>query len=304
MMNLANAYSDRTPYLAEGDRAQNLEKAIAAYRRALEIFTPDGLPDDCRRAARSLANLHFTGGQYAQVIEPYGLAMRAADQLLRASLARSSKEVELGEIQGLPVKAAYALARLDRLEDAVETLEAGRARLLAEALEANRRDLEQLEPLGHGELLARYRAAAGRLAALQAQGARISESASQRMGESVAQPDFVAWRVTLEAAQQELGAAIAAIRQIPGYEDFFRPPTFAKIRQAIAPPSRSGEGPGVGAEALVYLLATSAGGLALVVRGVTGDKPGFSEKPGLSPVTAIWLDLTEAGLRERVWPGR
>ena len=96
----------------------------------------------------NLTSFCFAEGRYAEVIEPYGIVMEANDSLLRASLIRSSKEVELGEIQGLSVRAAYALAKLGKLEQAVAALEGGRARLLAEALEGNRRDLEQLTGVG------------------------------------------------------------------------------------------------------------------------------------------------------------
>ena len=40
MMNLANAYSDRI----RGDRAENLEQAIAAYQQALEVRTRQAMP--------------------------------------------------------------------------------------------------------------------------------------------------------------------------------------------------------------------------------------------------------------------
>ena len=65
----------------------------------------------------------------------------------------------------------------------------------------------------------------------------------------------MASREALEAARAELDAAIEAIRGVAGYEDFFRPPTWEKIVEAVAP--------GV---PLAYLVATPAGGVALVVR--------------------------------------
>ena len=268
MTNLANAYY----YRILGDRTENLEQAIAAYSQALEVMTPDGLPDDCRRAARSLTNLFFAEARYAEVIEPYELVIQANENLLQASLMRGSKEVELGEIQDLPARAAYALARLDRLEEAVEALEAGRARLLAEAFEGNRRDLEQLEPLGHGDLLARYRAAAERLAALHAQ---VGQSSSGQAAGTAPQRDFATLTQEIQAARGELDAAIAAIRQIPGYEDFFLPPTFEKIRQAAGPDAP-----------LVYLVVTSAGGLALVADRQTFEVSGQPEVGTTSKVSA------------------
>jgi CHAT domain-containing protein len=272
MMNLATAYSDRI----RGDRAENLEQALGAYRQALEILTPDALPDDCRRAARGLANLCFTESCYAEVVDAYELARQANNNLLQAAWMRGSKEAELSEVQGLASRAAYALARLGRLEEAVEVLEAGQARLLAEALEANRRDLERLATLGHADLLARYRAAAGRIAALQAQAAGPAARPGQ---ESAAPRDYAALSEEIATARAELDAAIAAIRQVPGYADFFLPSAFADIQAAA-----HSTGP------LVYLAATPAGSLALIV-------PAAPESS-----SAVWLDgLTEARLRETIY---
>jgi len=284
MMNLANAYKNRI----RGDRAQNLEEAIAAYRQALEVFTADGLPDDCRRAARSLTNLYFAESRYADVIAPYRWAMRATENLLQASLVRSSKEVELGEIQGLSANAAYALAKLDRFEEAVEAIEAGRARLLAEALEGNRRDLERLTELDHGDLLRRYRQAAERIASLQQQASQPATSQSTNL------PTYQSTIYQeIQAARGELDAAIAAIRQVPGYEDFFLLPDFNKICHAIRPSPRVGRGAGGEGLSLIYLLATPAGGLALLLRP-SDQTSGVSVEP-------VWLDdLTGQAVRDHV----
>ena len=67
------------------------------------------------------------------------------DILFRMQLEREAREFWLREAQNLPGKAAYALAQLGRLGEAVEALEAGRVRMLAEALEQNRRDLEGMK---------------------------------------------------------------------------------------------------------------------------------------------------------------
>jgi len=201
--------------------------------------------------------------------------MLVAETLFQASLGRGSKEVELTEIQGLPGDAAYALARTGDAEGAVVALERGRARLLAEALEQNRRDLERLPELSHGDLLEHYRAAADRIQALQGQAAG---PVTGRSGEPAPQRDFGALERDIDAAKSELDAAIAAIRQVKvdgrrPYADFLLPPAFEKIQQAAAPDAP-----------LVYLVTTSAGSLALVVRDRT------SEVSGTSKVSAVWLD--------------
>ncbi|MBK9095741.1 MAG: CHAT domain-containing protein [Anaerolineae bacterium] len=228
-----------------------------------------------------MANLLFGERRYALVVDPYRLAMQATDTLLQASLVRGSKEVELREIQGLPANAAYALAQLGRLEDAVVALEQGRTRLLAEALEQSRRDLERLPALGHGDLYERYRAASDRLAVLQQQ-------AGQPAGAGPDHPagprDYAAWRQELEAARRDLDETIAAIRSVSvdgqqPYADFLLPPTFARIAAAVQP--------GV---PLIYLLTTEPGGLALFVRRETAAD-------AVAVVTAAPLGLTAPALR-------
>ena len=66
------------------------------------------------------------------------------------------------------------------------------------------------------------------------------------------------------------------IRNVPGYEDFLQPLSFAQIaRLASSAP-------------LVYLLSTSQGGLALVAAG--------------EQVRCVWLPvLTEPNIREKIY---
>jgi CHAT domain-containing protein len=59
----------------------------------------------------------------------------------------------------------------------------------------------------------------------------------------------------IRAARQELDAAIADIRAVPGFESFLAAPTFADVAEAAEP------------SPIAYLAATVHGGLALVVRG-------------------------------------
>ncbi len=206
----------------------------------------------------------------------------------RRHWAAAARRSSSARIQGLPANATYALARLGRLEEAVEALEAGRARLLAEALEANRRDLERLPELSHGDLLSRYRAAAESYRRAASAGQPVSQRASRRNC-----PSARLRRLTqeIQAARGELDAAIAAIRQVPGYEDFFLPPTFEKIRQAATPDAP-----------LVYLVATSAGGLALVVhrpdlRGLRSSAA--AERPRRSPGRSLRSGWTASA--KRIW---
>ncbi len=323
--NLASGLSDR--YSRTGDLG-DLEEATRHYRRACEKGRTVAL-EATLWAGRNWGNWALTREKpsWSDAATAYAFALEAIETLLATQLDRSSRESWLKEAQGLHVRAAYALAQLGRLEEAVAAAERGQARLLAQALEENRADLERLADLGHGELLRAYRANLDRRAGLLAQ----LQAAEDEDTRSVL-------RRELRANKDERDQLIAQIQQIPGYEDFLARPSFTRIVQAIPHPSppQLGEGavdvqgprspssslreagrgfpesaednaedadavPGLesnspspepgeaGRGFLVYLLATPAGGLALVVRPENGE----------ARVVPVWLDqLSQEKVRE------
>jgi CHAT domain-containing protein/uncharacterized protein YbgA (DUF1722 family) len=246
MMNLANAYSDRI----RGDRAQNLEEAIAAYRQALEIFTPEGMPDDCRRTARQLGAMYAETGRWEAATGAYDLALQAAEILYGESVSPSGKAAELEATGTLFRSAAYALVRAARpgaLRRAVEVAELGRARGLGETLTRDRSDLSIIER-DYPDIYERYRTAAEIVRSLE----RTDRASADR--QDTAQLSFTDLANRIRAARADLDAAIEAIRAIPGYEAFLRPPAYAEIAAAAQP--------GV---PLVYLITTPQGSLALII---------------------------------------
>ena len=246
MMNLANAYYSRI----RGDRAQNLEEAIAAYRQALEIFTPEGMPDDCRRTARQLGAMYAETGRWEAATGTYDLALQAAEILYGESVSPSGKAAELEATGTLFRSAAYALVRAARpgaLRRAVEVAELGRARGLGETLTRDRSDLSIIER-DYPDIYERYRTAAEVVRSLE----RTDRASADR--QDTAQLSFTDLANRIRAARADLDAAIEAIRAIPGYEAFLRPPTYAEIAAAAQP--------GV---PLVYLITTPQGSLALIV---------------------------------------
>ena len=269
---LGNLYLSRYERSGDDAHAQAAEQRFhlvlsAAARYSLPLIFPF-------RAAAALARLNFRRTKWQETIATYEQATDALGGLYQTLVLRESKEAWLRETQGLPARAAYALAKTSKLREAVVTLEAGRARLLAETLEQTRRDLERLQDLGYADLLERYRQAAKQIQALQQQvesAGRPTPGKTQLHGATLSQ--------AMETAQAEVRAAIEEIRRVPGYEDFFLPPTFAKIAQAMPPDTP-----------LVYLLATPVGGLALIVQ---------QAHQASATVEAVWLDtLTEAKLME------
>jgi tetratricopeptide (TPR) repeat protein len=135
--NLANTYRDRV----RGERADNLRQAAQALQRALDVAQPRTLPTECRLFATNLGDLYFDEGQWLAAAQAYKTALQAAETLYRASLLDESRREVLAQGGELHRRAAYALARAGCLQDAVVTLERGRARGLRESLDRDRVDL-------------------------------------------------------------------------------------------------------------------------------------------------------------------
>lgn len=281
-------------------KSEDLEAGIKHYRQAVDL-TAHGIPeridyltnlgtalrlryswkeatdayrDACRQGLESFPEKTLMGGrnwglwalernQWKDATEAFDFALQATERLLEAQLPRAHKEDWLVKAQGLPAAAAYALARTGALEEAVETLESGRARLLSETLERHRQDLERLPALGYSELHQDYLQASQHWEDLHYQ----SKPAHSEV----------------LASQDALRSKIEAIRKVPGYETFLGALTFEQIQTAAH------AGP------LIYLLATVAGGLALIVP-VSSDDSG---QP--ASVQALWLDtLRSTVLQEKL----
>ena len=241
--NLAIAYTDRT----QGERRENVAKAIQHYQQALEVYTPTAFPDRCLKAARALGNLAFENRQWTIAWKSYEAAFQAQNILMQASFSRAVKQIELGEIQNLHPRAAYACVQAGELRRAVEILERGRAQLLRESLERRRQDLAQLRDMGFGHLYDEYMQALDQYNAIQAAGmlaGRIQDGWISRMDQALKQVQAAEF-----AIREQAGASH------PQYKYFLQALPFEEIaKQAQEKP-------------LVYLSATSAGGTALIVSG-------------------------------------
>ena len=259
--NLGNGLSDR---FGRTGREADLEEAIRVYRRACELGTLS-TPQVVLNVAHSWGRWAVQRKRWGETAEAYGYGLATGRQLLARQLERAHKESWLRELQEMSGPAAYALAKLAQYEDAAALMERGRARLLAEALQRHRRDLEQLPGRGHEELYRRYREIVERQE-------QLTEAAVARRN----QPDSLRGQARLDAivaANVAFDRVVADIQKIPGYEDFLAESTFAQIQAAAQDTP------------LVYLVTTSAGGLALII--CNGD------------VQPVWLDaLTDVAVRE------
>jgi CHAT domain-containing protein len=289
--NLGNGLSDR---YARSGRLEDLDAAIADYEQALDATPPDspdrpsilnnlgnglsaryarsGRLDDLKQARRSYAlackkgqllapDIALTASQswgrwagerhhWKEAAYAFGFGLETIEQLHRAQMRRSDQESWLSAARGLHTSAAYALVRAARpgaLRRAVEVAELGRARGLGETLTRDRSDLSIIER-DYPDIYERYRAAAEIVRSLE----RTDRASADR--QDAAQLSFTDLANRIRAARADLDAAIEAIRAIPGYEAFLRPPTYAEIAAAAQP--------GV---PLVYLITTPQGSLALIV---------------------------------------
>jgi CHAT domain-containing protein len=245
--NLGVTYMERR----RGRQADNLAAAEYHFLEAMRVHGSLASPLNSRRTARNLGHLYFLTGRWEEAARAYRQAQQAALRLYQASLLRASKQAEIRENAALAPRLAYALARLGKPEEAVEAIENGRAQMLSEALA---RAGERLEPLARvrPDLAERYREITGRIEAFERQELK-AELGRAGAGEVWA-GDRDGLAASLEAAYTGLQALLGEIRLVQGFADFLLPAAYDRIRLAARPAP------------LVYLLATPAGGLALIIQ--------------------------------------
>lgn len=285
MSNLANVYAEKAREDASEERflesINGVEKAIASYEKALEVFQPETLPNDCRRTARLLGNYHSEHGNWSKAISAYEKAIEAAEVLYQNSLLPLSKEAELANNSDLYRRASYAMAKNSELQKAVTTIEQGRARGLSDMLTQDRTDFEQLKQKAPS-VYNRYETAIYKLREHQTRERLQSlTSASDSHGDTTV--DILKRR---QLIRREVEEAINDIRQVSSFEKFLVQPTFSDIATVS-----NFQHP------LVYLNPTPLGTLALVVYCSTEAHSDCHS----NYVECIWFDsFTETSLRELI----
>ena len=261
--NLGLAYAE----LPTGDRAANLAKAIDCHTEALRFLTAEATPALHRAAAVNLGSIFFRQGRWAEAHTALSSAIRAGEFLYQATGTQTGRHAELGAAGNAVASDAYCLGRLGRLAEAVERLEAGRARALGEALARDRAALEEARAVDRAAFIA----VAERIKNLEAEGRRAEDTEAFP---APGRQSFAQRSAELVQAREDLGGVIQRIRAyLPGFMgEGLDYPEIA----AAASPGRP----------VVYLLTTSRGGLALLV-------PAGSQAP--APEHAVWLDAFTTG---------
>jgi len=199
--NLGAAYVD----LPVGDRAANQRKAVACYEQALRFYTPESAPDGCRRAAHGLADLYFGECQWSQAKASYTTAITAAEARYQVAATEVSRQAELAEARDLFSNLAFCLARLGKPNEAVEQLEAGKARGLAEALARNRATLDDAK----AEDRAAFEAVRSRIKSLEGEARAMGPMGGP---DRTTSRSFTEISDDMRAARHELDAVINRIR--------------------------------------------------------------------------------------------
>jgi CHAT domain-containing protein/tetratricopeptide (TPR) repeat protein len=206
---------------------EHFDQARQAYAGALEVMTPEADAARCIPLARSLAGLYTAERRWRESLDPFRQAIRAADNLYRASILRTTREIQLEHIGDLFRRAAYAMAEAGEAREAVCTLERGRARGLSESLALDRTDLSRVESQD-AEALAAYVKAAARLR-------EVAEADRQATLAEAGAPDRDQLRSVAQNAHKELETALDRIRRIAGFENFLLPVSWEEICEQVQP---------------------------------------------------------------------
>ncbi|MBN1877645.1 MAG: CHAT domain-containing protein [Anaerolineae bacterium] len=244
---------------------EDIEQATTFWRQACTLGM-EYAHEVTLRSACVWGDLKFSHRDWTASAEAYSFGLQVIEQLYRAQLLRRSKESWLLEAKELPKNTAYAQARSGRFEEAIVVLEQGRARLLSEVLARDDTELNILQSQAPA-IYKKYQTAVNKIRALE----------MQDVGGKIALPSRQTLIDVIRAARIELDEAIIAIRALPGYADFLIAPGWDDVRIAFTPKN-----------SFVYIMATLAGGLALLVQD--------------NEIIPVWLDdLTEDTLYERVY---
>jgi CHAT domain-containing protein/tetratricopeptide (TPR) repeat protein len=265
--------------LAEAESRLEGHEGIAERGGAVELWRSACADADSKssagvlKAAYNWSQAALGWRDWPLAVEACEIGLAAVERLLQTQMLREHKGLWLEEANGLHATAAYALAKLGRPQQAVVTLDRGRAVLLSEALDRGGHGLEGLAGLGHDELRTRFHRAVARVTELES---AMDDRGNQRLVNVLAGREAKEFR----SAKTAMDDAVAAIRSVPGYERYLMPADWPDVVAVAA------TGP------LAYIAYTKAGGVALTIDG----------RPETDPApTVTWLDaLTEDAVEEMV----
>jgi CHAT domain-containing protein len=133
--NLGTAYSDRI----RGERADNLEMAIASYNLSLEVRTPTAFPIDCLQTGRNLGDTANLIEDWETAIKGYNLAIEAVENIRLEALNPQRQQEILSEAMDVYHGIVQSYLNLNQPDRALEYVERSKTRYLVQLL--NDRDI-------------------------------------------------------------------------------------------------------------------------------------------------------------------
>lgn len=231
-------------------RPEDFQALFAACQRARTIFSADRWAEQALIAAQNLGAAYVMQRDWNRASDTLLEAVEIINTLYRRHLLVVEREAWLARAPNTYRRAAYALARAGRFQDAVVVLEQGRARCLSDAMGLDRVNLDRVhrvDPVAYDM----YVHGVSQLRSLQA-----DERQARLAALDASRPMHISLdhRTQIHQAQTELDGALARIRRVPGYEAFLTDPTFHDITRAVEPSAP-----------LVYLDLVADCGFALIV---------------------------------------
>ncbi|MHB1356742.1 MAG: CHAT domain-containing tetratricopeptide repeat protein [Anaerolineae bacterium] len=243
-----------------GDSRANDAEAWRCYQNALALLSPDVDPSAFRNVTSRVGELYFSHAQWDDAHAAFDDAIKVSERLYQAAVTYESRQSQLASEIHLYTNDAYCLARLGRLADAVERIEAGRTRALVEGMArgsavlgcATKEDKQAFE-----QTAAKIKALDGQVHALFMAPLWFSSVG-----------DFSSQSSELKSARADLDVIVGRIRSY--FPDFLK--TGCSLSAVANALDRD--------QAVVYLATTSAGSMAILV-------PRGSET--LSEKHIVWL---------------
>ena len=256
--NLATVYV-RQHSLRTGGDPETLNQAIACFHAALRVYTPEDFPERYREVALNLAITEASEGRWEAAHQAFVGALQVESLLLALEGSAHGYDAIRQRSREASTLDAFVLVRLGRLEEAIVTLEHGRARGLSDARALDFADPELIQDPDRRQ---RYQQRRATLIAAKASLNRPM-SALELKGEQRAV--HLAQLDAFREAKLEFDAIVAEIRQAEDPRDFleddFDATAFAQLRTYM--PSK---------HALVYLLYSRWGGIAIGRFSGTADE--------------------------------
>lgn len=221
--NLGNTYRDQGL----------IASAIAHYRLALEIHTPEIYPTEAIRPARNIGNIALKSGLWKEAIEGYVIAIKAVEQS-RVWLTSESRRQEILE-QAIDVyhNMVQACINSGQIEKAFEYSERSRSKLLVDLMAGyNLSQGEEIPPKVQ-ELLQQYEE-------LQQQIDRERQSDKSENNRSETRAAWEAYNeaiASLEAQKQQVWENLRREDPVLAGEIQVNPLTLSEIQKLIDQPS-------------------------------------------------------------------